>query len=61
MLTIENLTYSFPGSNPIFADIDLIVNDMESVLISSNSWCGKAVWPSTCCIKKPDQGKISCF
>lgn len=37
MLTIENLTYSFPGSNPIFADIDLIVNDMESVLISGYS------------------------
>ncbi|EGE55064.1 conserved domain protein [Streptococcus parauberis NCFD 2020] len=42
MLTIENLTYSFPGSNPIFADIDLIVNDMESVLISGYSRCGKS-------------------
>ncbi|MCP9236815.1 ATP-binding cassette domain-containing protein [Lewinella sp. JB7] len=44
MLTTHNLTYSYPGTNPVFRFPDLTVGSAEACLLLGPSGAGKSTW-----------------
>lgn len=60
-LQIENLSFSYPGQQPVFARFNLTLNPGDRLFVSGSSGCGKSTLLSLCAgMLTPDSGSVAC-